>query len=257
MWTIEDFEEEEVGERNSLRLSHLTRLCAFIEEDLCKLAEDLEKADQPSVVVFFQLPQPIFTEDEVYRIGALESGICVDFRFKPICLSLNEKAMLTLNPLPAPSSRAQMANGTQVAAVIGLWGKRADHFEKYESCFAPAGFRNRVIVNAEDYWGKPRRALTAVDFELNLVERIDREIRHSLKKFLKAYAVKARSPLIPASTLFNFFCHAIPRQTNLSGSTSATCKPPSEQGASSKRGSGRRRKHTKQHQFCASALVSF
>ncbi len=174
------FNPVQSGQKKS-RVQHLLDILALREEWAIDAGCRLETLDSPHVAIFFQLPLPIFVEDVIYKMPALRSNMQIELQFKPFLLGVTPGgSVITHTP---PEHRI---NSTQVIAYVPLWGRWTEAFRRYESCFTNSGFKDDIVLAKERYWGD--RTLRARDFEHELSLRVEREVAHALRRFLKAFS---------------------------------------------------------------------
>jgi hypothetical protein len=181
------FNPVQSGQKRS-RVQHLLDILALREEWAMDAGCRLETLDSPHVAVFFQLPLPILVEDVTYKMPALRGNMQIQLQFKPFLLAVTPGGSVITHTPPVE----HRINSTQVIAYVPLWGRWAEAFRRYERCFTNSGFKDDIVLPKERYSGD--RTLRARDFEHELSLRIEREVAHALRRFLKSFSTIIREP---------------------------------------------------------------
>ncbi len=208
-WVIEDFEDLNLpgpGQSKS-RVGRLLEIGAFLDACVFSAAEELENRDGPYVAAFFQLPRPVFSGNQRFIIPGVEEKVEVEFLFTPIRMELDNS-----NRVRVCLSQGEdnfVANATQVTAYVPMWGKRAQHFERYTRCFSHERMRNDVVVSSGDNW-TGAGSMRAEVFEVNICNRIVRELVFSCRHFLKAYSAIRKDDFVTDDWLYNYFVMPYP-----------------------------------------------
>lgn len=203
MWDIEEIEEA-----NPLLLLHLRRCGAIHEAFLCEAAEELSGRSEPHAAVFFQVPHPVSTDAEWFRIKTLERGVYADVKTQLMTLELSQSIELGVGALTL--DEAQECGGpvfTQFMAIIPLWGSRLSFYSRYAECFDGVALKDRIVVRPEENWMFRDRlvAMTASVFEANMARKLVGEMRVMLRRLLPSYSIASMSEAPQPQWLLNYF----------------------------------------------------
>jgi hypothetical protein len=199
--------------KNTLRRQRLLSIGAVWPELLEEIADLLESKDStPHVSCFFQLPYPLHADRAWHRVrGSREDpNLYFHLQARLARIQFDEFARSSIRELPL-SETIDGATVTQIIALIPLWGLRARFYSEYARCVSGEDLVNRIVVPREYSWIE-HRAISAADFEFNLVSRLTRLIMSGLRFFLPSYSISSLLEAPLPDALSNYFTMPFPER---------------------------------------------
>lgn len=232
MWTydeISDMNPPQPGQKTSV-FNRLITSGATWPELLTDSANKLSDLGPPHISCFTQLPYPVVMDNSHITLSADRKGIYVDFDFRPIAVKFFDNYSMQIRTIETTDENKSNYDDhhaicTQVVAYVSLWGKWADDYHNYLTCLHPNGLDDKVISMHSTKWQQPQTiyansSVTAHTFEVEVAERLQKEVKTALRRFLRHYSIAAFQACVLPSILPNYHVMIAPGRI-------ATSEPPS------------------------------
>lgn len=215
-WEPEDilYENPPQPRQKVSKLSHVMGLAGPSLETLASAANELERREVRYVAAFFQLPYPIWVEDEWISVKAAREGLICDLKFD--VQEVVFKPLGTAIARPPEYSDLSLPLITQVTALIPVWGIRCRYHEKYLSLCGVSDSENPLIIPQWDSW-VDNRPIRLIQYQVNFAERLVSELQFAIARFLPTYALLSISESLIPTRLFGYCSMLCPGKVVFAG----------------------------------------
>lgn len=200
MWTEDDLYSIN-GDQVQVLESILMPSCAT-PELVCMAAERLETLDSSCVCCFAKLPFPLaVNSSDTFSISTGRDRATAQLRFSHYSITDDQSEGVTYSDCPLIPNSNSKGVGTQVVALISLWGRHLRYYQNYRASLTPSGLEKRLLNTS--LWGK-RRAPAGYDgdpidsqgYESELAQSAAIALRFALRIFIDNYNIVALARII-------------------------------------------------------------